>query len=88
MEKIKETVSSRLKMRLGKRARLIFIITALLVAAQAAYIIYLMISAKNGVYHLQLWETRELILNEAMALLLSVGGTALMDIEEKNAERN
>lgn len=74
--------------RLGTRAMKLLLATSLPVAVQAAYIIYVSVTFRIGNCPLDICEFRELILSEAAALLLSVGGTLLMDLEEKNSERN
>lgn len=74
--------------RLGRRARTVFLITALLTAVQAVYILYLAMSVSCGEYPLRLEEVHEFIESEGISLILSLGGTFLMDIEEKNAARN
>ena len=73
--------------RLGKTAKLLFTVTAVMTLIQAIYILYLAMSVNCGEYPMYPSEIQELIQSEAISLPLSIGVTFLIDAEEKKMTR-
>lgn len=72
----------------GKTAIKLFFLAAIPVMAQAIYLIHIAFQIKNGSCPLNIFEIKELITGEALALALTVGGTLLMDLEERTPDRD
>lgn len=77
----------RVPSSVGKTAIRLFFISAIPLLIQAIYLVHIMFQIRNGSCSLNIFEIKELITGEALALALAVGGTLLMDLEERTPDR-
>ena len=72
----------------GKLASLIFRLTAIPIIIYAIYIFYLASGIRAGTIEMTTSDFYEFISSEICAVVIALAGVLLIDLEEKNSERD
>lgn len=72
----------------GKAATKMFRATVIPIVLYSIYIIYLIVGIRSGTVEMTTADFNEVISSEIVSAVMMLGGTLIIDLEEKNSELN